>query len=124
VSPLWRRGYGGMGDSRPIPAHPYRDAALVYAAMAVVLVIVATATGGEALRALLAALIFFTLATGWSWWRFRARIKARDAAAEAASSSGGSGTAGTSGTSGTDSGARANGSGNGNDNSNGRGGTE
>ena len=62
MSPLWRRG-GGPG-SRPIPAHPYRDAALVYAAMAVVLVIVATATGGEALRALLAALIFFVARDG------------------------------------------------------------
>jgi Flp pilus assembly protein TadB len=84
VSLLRRRA--DTGDSRPIPDHPYRDTALVYAAMAVVLVIVATATGGDPLRATGAALIFFTLATGWSWWRFRTRIKARDAAAAAASS--------------------------------------
>ena len=70
------------GDARPIPAHPYRDAALVYAVMAIVLVIVATTTGGDFLKAMLAALIFFALATGWSWWRFRVRIRERDAAAD------------------------------------------
>ena len=86
MSPQRRRA--GAGDSRPIPAHPYRDAAIVYAAMAVVLVIVATATGGDPLRATGAALVFFALATGWSWWRFRIRIKARDEAAAAAAPAG------------------------------------
>ena len=46
-------------DNRPIPAHPYRDTALVYAGMGVLLVIVATLTGGQALRAIAAAAIFF-----------------------------------------------------------------
>jgi len=78
VSLLRRRG--GSDDGRPIPDHPYRDTALVYAAMAVVLVILAAATGGDLLRATAAAVIFFALATGWSWWRFRVRIKAREAA--------------------------------------------
>ena len=40
---------------RPIPAHPYRDTALVYAGMGVVLVIVASLTGGQTLRAIVAA---------------------------------------------------------------------
>jgi len=73
-------------DNRPIPEHPYRDSALVYGGMGVVLVIVASLTGGQALRAIVAALIFVVLATGWSWWGFRKRIRARDeaAAAEAA----------------------------------------
>jgi len=70
-------------DNRPIPAHPYRDTALVYGGMAVVLVIVAWLTGGNALRATLAAAIFFSLATAWSWLRFRKRIR-QQAAAEAA----------------------------------------
>jgi hypothetical protein len=104
VSPLRRRR---GGDDRSIPAHPYRDAVLVYGFMAIVLVAVAVATGGEPLRASLAALGFFVLATGWSWWRFRVRIKAR-AAARAAASGGVSG-----------SGAR--GPANGNGNVNGRG---
>ena len=73
-------------DNRPIPAHPYRDTALVYAGMGVVLVIVASLTGGQAFRAVVAALIFFVIATAWSWWGFRKRIRARDEAeaAEAA----------------------------------------
>ena len=50
-------------DNRPIPAHPYRDAALVYAGMGVVLVVVASLTGGQTLRAIVAALIFFVIAT-------------------------------------------------------------
>jgi Flp pilus assembly protein TadB len=88
MSPLGRR----RPDGRPIPAHPYRDTALLYAAMALVIVVVAAATGGDVLRALLAALAFFVLATGWSWWRFRARIREQEAArvaVEAAPESGG-----------------------------------
>jgi uncharacterized membrane protein YfcA len=73
-------------DDRPIPDHPYRDTALVYAGMGVLLVIVASLTGGQAPRALVAAAIFFVIATAWTWWGFRKRIRARDeaAAAEAA----------------------------------------
>jgi len=107
MSPL-RRRRGDVAGS--IPAHPYRDAVLVYGFMALVLVGVAVATGGEPLRAALAALVFFVLATGWSWWRFRARIKERDAALAAATASGsGSGPA------------SARGPANGNGNVNGRG---
>jgi Flp pilus assembly protein TadB len=72
------------GDERPLPDHPYRDTALVYGFMAVVLVIVASLTGGRAVKALVAAVIFFLLATGWSWWRYREKIKRRDAARAAA----------------------------------------
>ena len=77
-------------DSRPIPDHPYRDTAFVYAGMAVVLVVVAWLTGGHPLRAITAAVIFFALATAWTWWGFRKRIRARDevAAAEAAARAG------------------------------------
>jgi hypothetical protein len=74
----------GRPDNRPIPEHPYRDAALVYGAMAIVLVIVATLTGGDPLRATVAALVFFVLATAWTWWRYRERIKARAAEQAAA----------------------------------------
>jgi len=73
-------------DNREIPAHPYRDTALVYAGMGVLLVIVATLTGGQGLRAVVAAAIFWALATAWTWWGWRRRIRARDEAeaAEAA----------------------------------------
>jgi membrane protein implicated in regulation of membrane protease activity len=65
---------------RPIPAHPYRDTALVYGVMAVLLIVVASLTGGDKLRGLLVAAVFFLVATTWSWWKFRGRIKERDAA--------------------------------------------
>ena len=69
----------------PLPAHPYRDSALVYGFMAIALVIVATLTGGDVVRAGLVAVIFFVVATAWSWWRFWARIREREAAAAAES---------------------------------------
>jgi len=72
---LWKRR-----DSRPIPAHPYRDTALVYGIMAALLVVVALLTGGDALRAILVAAAFFVVATTWTWWKFHGRIKERDAA--------------------------------------------
>jgi hypothetical protein len=68
-------------DERPIPAHPYRDTAFVYGFMAVLLVAVAWLTGGDAVRAVLVAVVFFVVATAWSWWKFRGRISRRDAAA-------------------------------------------
>ncbi len=71
-------------SDRPIPAHPYRDAALIYGVMAVVLVVIASLTGGDVLRAALVAVVFFLVATGWTSWRFRERIKDRDARAAAA----------------------------------------
>ena len=60
---------------RPIPRRPYRDSIVLYAVLAVVIVVVAAATGGSILRALLFALGFFALATGWSWYRWRARLR-------------------------------------------------
>jgi membrane protein implicated in regulation of membrane protease activity len=71
-------------DDRPIPAHPYRDTALVYGIMAALLVIVALVTGGDTLRAILVGAVFFVVVTAWSWWKFRRRIKERDAAGTAA----------------------------------------
>jgi membrane protein implicated in regulation of membrane protease activity len=74
-------------DDRPIPAHPYRDAAIVYGIMSVVLVAAASVTGGDIPRAGLVAVIFFVVATAWTSWRFRSRIRERDTArAEAAAS--------------------------------------
>lgn len=67
-------------DDRPIPTHPYRDTALVYGVMSVLLVVVAWLTGGDRLRAILVAIVFFLVATAWSSWKFRGRLKERDAA--------------------------------------------
>jgi hypothetical protein len=62
-------------ELRPLPAHPYRDSAIVYGIMAVILVVLAGATGGSLVRAIGAATIFWVLATAWSWWKFRGRIR-------------------------------------------------
>jgi membrane protein implicated in regulation of membrane protease activity len=60
---------------RPLPKHPYRDTVVVYGAMAIVLVLVAWATGGELGRAAIVASAFFVLATAWSWSRWRRRLQ-------------------------------------------------
>jgi len=78
-----------LGDL-PIPTHPYRDTALVYGIMSLLLVVIAWLTGGDALRAILVAAVFFLVATAWSWWKFRQRIGERNAA-EASAPPAGSG---------------------------------
>jgi membrane protein implicated in regulation of membrane protease activity len=72
-------------DGRPIPAHPYRDTAVAYGVLSVLLVVVAWLTGGDAFRAILVAVAFFVVATAWSWWKFRGRIREREAAETPAS---------------------------------------
>ena len=49
--------------------------------LALLLLVIAWATGGEVVRAIVVALVFFVVATGWSWWRFRRRIAESDARA-------------------------------------------
>ena len=68
-------------DEVAIPAHPYRDTALVYGVLSVLLVGIAWLTGSNLVRAILVAVSFFVIATAWSWWKFQGRIKRRDAAA-------------------------------------------
>ena len=71
-------------EERPVPAHPYRDSAIVYGIMAVLLVVLAGVTGGSLLRATAAGAVFFLVATAWSSWKFRGRIRQRDAREAAA----------------------------------------
>ena len=61
--------------TRPMPKHPYRDSALVYGGLAVLVVVIAVATGGGFVRALVYAIVVFLIATAWSWrsWRNRER---------------------------------------------------
>ena len=60
---------------RRIPSRPVRDSAIVYGALAIVIVVVAAATGGDLVRAVLFAVGFFALATAWSWHRWRTRLR-------------------------------------------------
>ena len=59
-----------------IPKHPYRDTLLVYAGMAVLVVVIALATGGGLGRAIVFAVLFFVAATLWTWRSWRNRIAA------------------------------------------------
>jgi hypothetical protein len=60
-------------------AHAYRDSALLYGVLALVIVGLALLTDGEVLRAVIIASIFFVAATGWSWWKLRARTATAEA---------------------------------------------
>ena len=61
------------GTPRTTPKHPYRDSAIVYAVLAVVVVGVTALTGGNMRAALIIAPMLFVVATGYSWWRWRKR---------------------------------------------------
>ncbi len=73
----------------PAATHPYRDTALAYGVIAVLLVVIASLTGGDALRATLVAAVSFLVATVWTWWRFNGRIKGHDEAPASGGSSDG-----------------------------------
>ena len=64
----------GGPDAPPPPRHPYRDSALLYLAMASVILGVAWLTGGDMARAIAFALFAFVAATAWSWWRWHERL--------------------------------------------------
>jgi hypothetical protein len=61
----------------PLPRRPYRDSAILYAILALVIVAFSLATGGGLAKALVVAAVFFLVATGWSWWRFRDKLAQR-----------------------------------------------
>jgi O-antigen ligase len=52
---------------------PYRDTALVYGAFAIIVVVIAAATGGRVLWAVVAASCAFVLGTAWTWRSIRLR---------------------------------------------------
>ena len=78
-----------IDDRIPLPKRPYRNSAIFYAVLAVILVAVAYATKGHLIRAVLFAAGFFVIATGWSWWRFRQRLEAQRRAERRAAARGG-----------------------------------
>ena len=58
-------------------ARPYRDSALIYGAFAVIVVVVAVATGGRVLWAVVGAACAFVLGTAWTWRSIRMREERR-----------------------------------------------
>ena len=53
---------------------PYRDAAIIHACFAMIIVVVALLTGGL-LKGLAVAAGYYVLATGYSWFQLRRRIR-------------------------------------------------
>jgi Flp pilus assembly protein TadB len=61
--------------SSPPPKHPFRDSAILYGVFAVIIVIVAWASGSSPATGIVVAVAFYVLAVGWSWWRWNDRLK-------------------------------------------------
>ncbi len=59
-----------------MPKHPYRDTAILHVALAALICVFASATGGDLGTAVLVAAVYVVVATAWSWWRFSRRISA------------------------------------------------
>jgi hypothetical protein len=60
---------------KPLPKRPFRDTAIIYAALAVVFVGISLLSGRSIFVALPVAAGCFVLATGYSWWRLTRRIE-------------------------------------------------
>jgi hypothetical protein len=71
---------GASTADRPLPAHPYRDSAVLHVSLALVVLVLAWATGGGLGRALVVAVGYAVAAIAWSWFRFRQRLAARETA--------------------------------------------
>ena len=67
-----------MDELIPIPRHPYRDSAIFYGVLSACLVGIASVTGAGFVRGLIVGAAFFAIATGFSWWRFRAKLAERE----------------------------------------------
>lgn len=68
----------GRSPHRPRRSpRPYRDSALIYAAFAVIVIVLAVVTGGSIVWATAAALGAFVLATGLTWRNLRKRERER-----------------------------------------------
>jgi Flp pilus assembly protein TadB len=73
-----RRLQWGMPE-QPTPKHPYRDTLLVYGGLAIVVVLIAWATGGAVGKAAIIATLFFLIATTWNVVRWRQRLREAEA---------------------------------------------
>ena len=62
-------------QERSLPKHPYRDSALIYGGLAALVVVIAAATGGNLVKAVIVAGVAFVAATLYSWWRVRERLR-------------------------------------------------
>jgi membrane protein implicated in regulation of membrane protease activity len=61
------------GSPSRLPAHSYRDSAILYGILAALVVGVTALTDGDLRAALIIAPVLFVVATAYSWWRLRRR---------------------------------------------------
>jgi membrane protein implicated in regulation of membrane protease activity len=59
----------------PLPRRPYRNSAIFYAVLAGAVIAFGLLTGNGPAETIVIAVVFFVLATGYTWWRFRQRIE-------------------------------------------------
>jgi membrane protein implicated in regulation of membrane protease activity len=59
----------------PLPERPFRNTAIFHAALAGIIVLVAWLTNGPVDNAIVVAVLFFVVATGWSFWRWSKRLE-------------------------------------------------
>ena len=57
-----------------MPQGAFRKTAIFYAVLACVVVGFGVITGNDLTQTIVIAVIFFVIATGYSWWRFRQRL--------------------------------------------------
>jgi membrane protein implicated in regulation of membrane protease activity len=67
-----------MPESPP-PKHPYRDTLIVYGVLAILIVLFAWLTNGAVGKAAVIAVFFFVVASAWSVYRWRSRLRAEEA---------------------------------------------
>jgi Flp pilus assembly protein TadB len=66
-------GANGPNPRRRGSPKPYRDSALLYGALGVIVIVIAVLTGGRVLWAIVAAGGAFLIATAWTWRNLRSR---------------------------------------------------
>jgi hypothetical protein len=59
----------------PLPRHPFRNSAILYGILAAAVIGFGLLTDNEVTETIVIAVVFFVLATGYTWWRFRQRIQ-------------------------------------------------
>jgi hypothetical protein len=69
-----RRLRWGIPETKT-PRHPYRDTLIVYAILALVIVLFGWLTGGDIVRAVVIAIAVFVAATAWSSLSWRRRLQ-------------------------------------------------
>ena len=62
----------------PLPKRPYRDTVIVNVCLAVTIVLFSWLTGGRLPKAITIAAVFFVLATAWSFWAWRRKLRKAD----------------------------------------------